>query len=296
MLKGLRPELAGDLKYLQDDLDERQRKVDRGEAGQHPWQSFINEENKRTKEGQKRLSAVLSEAFHGKCAYCESVPVAGIDHVWPKAPSKANGGLGTPAKMFRWDNMLPSCSTCNGPAWKGTKLQVGAGGRPLLLEPTLEDPIHYLEVVITPPSGSTLELGWIDAHSDLTDDAQERANYTLKTLGLNLRDELRRGRARVIRIFSHLFHMLRKFGPDFLCPPPMRIRDQLCALLDPSEPYLSPIRQVLRATPSIRIELVDQIPELEPLLNRWDRPLTDSRVRRGSKEENGGENSSGRSQ
>ena len=76
---------------------------------------------KFTKQYQEKGTAVwqkpyikerLMEMSHQKCAYCESplVPAESqymeVEHFWPKKPFSN--------KVVEWENLLPSCKTCNG--------------------------------------------------------------------------------------------------------------------------------------------------------------------------------------
>jgi uncharacterized protein (TIGR02646 family) len=68
-----------------------------------------------------QVKAVLNQAFHFKCAYCESsfdatAPVD-IEHFRPKlAVKREDGQLVKPGYYWlaaEWDNLLPSCIDCN---------------------------------------------------------------------------------------------------------------------------------------------------------------------------------------
>ncbi len=62
----------------------------------------------------------LAEAFHGKCAYCETVYEAShdqeVEHYRPKGAVLVNGELEVPGYWWlasEWTNLLPSCTHCN---------------------------------------------------------------------------------------------------------------------------------------------------------------------------------------
>ncbi len=62
----------------------------------------------------------LTELFHGKCAYCESVYAKvqpmDVEHFRPKSGYMLDGKLRKPGYWWLaadWDNLLPSCIDCN---------------------------------------------------------------------------------------------------------------------------------------------------------------------------------------
>ena len=84
---------------------------------------------------------VLYQAFHGKCAFCEShmahVAPAQIEHYRPKKHF--------PEDMFNWENWLLSCGQCN--TKKGQRrdfLEPNCDGRRCLLNPAEDDPLDDL--------------------------------------------------------------------------------------------------------------------------------------------------------
>ena len=106
---------------LQVDLDRRQTAVDNGTAGDNPWTDFKTHERKQARQKQATVKATLRAMFYGKCAYCESNDASEIEHHWPKAPHPQNANRGAPAQMFRWENLLWACQTCNGFECKGPR-------------------------------------------------------------------------------------------------------------------------------------------------------------------------------
>jgi uncharacterized protein (TIGR02646 family) len=119
----------------------------------------------------RELKATLAKMSSGlkRCMYCEDSSGSGIDHFWPMSSY--------PLKAFEWTNLLLSCSTCN--QSKSARFRLDASGRPLLLNPTEDDPA--LHVQLTPRTGK---------FTDLT----ERGRESLETYGLN-RPELAKGRS-----------------------------------------------------------------------------------------------------
>jgi hypothetical protein len=177
--------------------------------------------------------------------------------------------------MFLWENLLPSCHGCNRWECKGPSMKWGADDRPLMLDPAADgdDPLCYF--AIEHEESSKLELGWVEIQSGLRPEAVARADYTRRTLKLNLRTVLLRGRARTIRRFKELEACLDVLGPDFEAPTGHSVRQKFREMLDAREPYLAPVRQILRRDPALRKKLIDQMPELEAVLDAWDLPPDD---------------------
>ncbi|TIP29610.1 MAG: hypothetical protein E5X67_06100 [Mesorhizobium sp.] len=163
----------------------------------------------------KAYKKYLLEAFHHKCAYCETVisvnqPVD-VEHYRPKNRVTDNkfkpiqvtyddwgtvGHMGYFWLAYDWDNLLPSCIDCN--RFRLHDDEIGGKGdrfpvanfraclpgeekkeAPLLVNPTLQDPNLHFEF---------LEDGTMRG---LTDEGYE----TIVLLGLNLREHLVRARA-----------------------------------------------------------------------------------------------------
>ena len=92
---------------------------------------------------KRDYAAALYNAFAGKCAFCESkmahVSPAHIEHYRPK------GDRRFVHLMFRWDNWLLSCHSCN--SRKGDDFP-DCSGEPCLIDPTQEpDPGAHLDFV-----------------------------------------------------------------------------------------------------------------------------------------------------
>jgi len=87
----------------------------------------------------KQVKTALVQAFHGRCAYCESqITVVGygaIEHFFPKSKY--------PDRTFVWDNLLLACDICN--SRKGDTFPLAADGTPLLVNPCAEDPAAHLQ-------------------------------------------------------------------------------------------------------------------------------------------------------
>ena len=133
-----------------------------------------------------------------RCAYCEDSVADEVEHIQPKTLY--------PELAFVWINYLYACGPCNGP--KNNRFAVFAEstglltnvsrpkkapvvppirGRPVLIDPRVEDPTEYM----------TLDLRdtfWFSPSAKPGTPEYERAEYTIRTLQLNLRDVLPQAR------------------------------------------------------------------------------------------------------
>lgn len=84
----------------------------------------------------REIREVLGRMASGieRCMYCEDSEGTAIEHFWPKAVY--------PERAFDWLNYLIACSRCNS-NFKRDLFPLD-GGRPLLVNPTEEDPLDHL--------------------------------------------------------------------------------------------------------------------------------------------------------
>ncbi len=75
------------------------------------------------------------------CMYCENNEATDIEHFWPKSTY--------PERAFEWANYLLACSNCNS-NHKRNRFPLD-DGEPLLIDPTVDEPQHHLE--LTPTEG-----------------------------------------------------------------------------------------------------------------------------------------------
>src|SRR5262249_48686279 len=66
--------------------------------------------------------------------FCGDSRSTDIDHFWPKTRYRQ--------RVFRWDNLLWICTGCN--RQKGNRFPLDEHHRPLLIDPTTEDPWDFL--------------------------------------------------------------------------------------------------------------------------------------------------------
>ncbi|MER5357457.1 HNH endonuclease [Streptomyces sp. NPDC002785] len=76
---------------------------------------------------------------HERCMYCGDNQGTDIDHFEPLTLA--------PLRTFAWPNHLLACSLCNS-HYKRHIFPRDEGGRPLLLDPTIEDPLEHLHLIL----------------------------------------------------------------------------------------------------------------------------------------------------
>jgi HNH endonuclease len=83
------------------------------------------------------LKHILQQMALGleQCMYCGADFGTDVDHFDPIAR--------TPLRAFDWPNHLLACPTCNS-NHKRDRFPTDAGGRPLLIDPTAEDPFEHM--------------------------------------------------------------------------------------------------------------------------------------------------------
>jgi uncharacterized protein (TIGR02646 family) len=115
---------------IQSYLARKQREVDSGRAAQAAW------ETARRTRTMVRVAAVLA-AMSGRrqrCMFCGDSRSTDIEHFWPKSRYRA--------RVFRWDNLLWICTGRN--RQKGDRFPLDPRRRPLLIDPSAEDPWDFL--------------------------------------------------------------------------------------------------------------------------------------------------------
>ncbi|GLZ43140.1 HNH endonuclease [Actinokineospora sp. NBRC 105648] len=155
-------ELADNLQRATDGLKSLSRK-EQGARARTLWRSRSTL--------RQAVGARLREFAPGRerCMYCGDNQGTDIDHFSPVAL--------TPLLTFAWENHLLACSVCNS-HHKRDQFPRDDRGRPLLLDPTRDDPFEHLALSLT-----------LGRYLPLT----ERGEVTERVCGLN-RDILTRGR------------------------------------------------------------------------------------------------------
>ncbi|WP_371773091.1 HNH endonuclease [Streptomyces sp. NBC_01438] len=108
---------------------------------------------------------------HQRCMYCGDGQGTDIDHFEPKSLA--------PLRTFDWLNHLLACSYCNSNQKRNRFPRADTDGSPLLLDPTLQDPLNHLRLVLP-----------VCTYKSLTD----QGAACLEVFGLNTRGVLVEGR------------------------------------------------------------------------------------------------------
>jgi uncharacterized protein (TIGR02646 family) len=227
------------------------------------------------------VKKALHKAFHGKCAYCESLIEAtqplDVEHFRPKAAVKIEGRLQPPGYHWlasRWENLLPACHDCNRPrkqdfpagmpatAGKANQFPISSerkraktegaesGERPLLLHPYYDDPAQHLEYTWQP---TTPERGEVVARRQGARVSRIGKTsidvYALQRAGL-----VRQRRERLTLLLGHLEQLVeireeiaRRNGDSFLETLFEKMVDEVEIFLSPDKPYSAMCHQVVQA-------------------------------------------------
>lgn len=224
-------------------LAKRQARANSLQAGQIDvdWASF-----RRTKSSDE-IALTLSNAFHGKCAYCEQESAKDIEHFYPKSRHLD--------RMYTWTNFLWSCKNCN--TEKLAVFPLTATGEAILLNPTQDEPLDFFR---------WNELsGKIIPHLDPV--RGNRATQTRDRLKLDqfaLAEERRSKLANVVYLLSRV--VSETPIQDDTC---QRLREELA----PHRPWLGIVRQLFRH-PSPKYALLvrtaqAKFPELMAMTMPW---------------------------
>jgi uncharacterized protein (TIGR02646 family) len=127
-----------------------------------------------SKCNQPEIKGSLKLMFSDKCAYCESkithIAYGEIEHYKPKSKY--------PNLCFEWDNMVFSCTICNGTTHKGDKFPLVNEGGPII-NLVDENPDHFFKFDYDKQTSQALIIP-----------LNERAKTTLNIFKFNDRQEL----------------------------------------------------------------------------------------------------------
>ena len=159
------------------------------EARQHARQLW-----NRSRLPKRGLRDALNQMApgHQRCMYCGDSEGTSVDHFEPIARN--------PVRTFDWLNHLLACSYCNS-SQKGSRFPVDAEDRPLLIDPTVEDPFDHLVL--------SLAVGEYRART-------LKGSHTIDVLGLN-RAVLVQGRQHardVVGLALRLWRIARQAGDN----------------------------------------------------------------------------------
>jgi uncharacterized protein (TIGR02646 family) len=158
------PKVASILSHAQTRISgllEKSERQERIEFSARPWLA---------------AKPLLTEIQHNKCAYCESpigiTDLGTIERFRPRSKY--------PLLAYDWNNLLVSCNLCS--RNKRDTFPVADDDSPILLDPTVDDPVHFIRF----------------NEKGIASSSDSRGEITIKTLGLN-RASLVSERAEAIR-------------------------------------------------------------------------------------------------
>lgn len=150
----------------------------------------------------KKVTDELFDSHKGKCCYCERrrdrKREMDVEHYRPKGEVNDEDHAGYWWLVFKWNNLLWSCQTCN-QKYKGTIFTLLPGATragyeasdlnlesPCLINPKLEDPSQFLSYHVDRSAGRC----YVTAvpRAGIENDMKTRAKETIRIVGLN-RDE-----------------------------------------------------------------------------------------------------------
>ncbi|MCB9745298.1 MAG: hypothetical protein H6741_08925 [Alphaproteobacteria bacterium] len=203
----------------------------------------------RTVEAWPRVRTALEQTFCFKCAYCEcALKKADVEHFWPKSLA--------PERMFRWDNFLWVCKSCNTDKLDDFPIH---DGEAVLIDPCAEDPFRFF--------GWDMLTGKL--HPSDHFEHRTRALETRKAFDLDhqtWRDERLKARDDL------LFFVARAIEE---APLSVETHERIRCALEPKRPWRSILRQVAREEPNVRLFLAAKAkhPELAALFEGLEVPL-----------------------
>ena len=164
-------------------------------------QAKIKYENRTRTATFKNIRETLKTMCSGnrRCCYCEDSCADEVEHIRPKSLY--------PELVFVWENYLYSCGSCNSKKSNNYAVIVGNTihfitskkddpppvGKGVFINPRIENPLDFLELDLGDDLDGTF---FFQPRYHLAEDSidYQRADYTIKILGLNDRDYLCRGR------------------------------------------------------------------------------------------------------
>ncbi len=189
--------------------------------------------------------AALVEMQRSKCCYCDRYLIPDHNHVEHYRPFSTYWWL-----AWTWENLLFACASCNGKGGKGDEFPLESGSaplrygdqppgdeRPLLLDPTIDDPRAHLSFV-------KLATGkWAPIGRTL------RGRETIRVLGLSRDSYLDAFTHHVKHTVMPVVRELQAAHSVGFPPPtfPAYWHRKCAELLDPERPCLALSEDVLRS-------------------------------------------------
>ncbi|MEW6219833.1 MAG: hypothetical protein AB1634_09915 [Thermodesulfobacteriota bacterium] len=173
--------VADDLAARQDEADRKRRAA-----------SLLVSEEWKAARASRTLKSVLAvlrrmTGDRERCMYCLDSHGSDIEHFWPK--------MRYPERMFLWPNLLLCCADCG--RLKGNRFPLSTDARPLLIDPTAEDP--WLDLDFDPPTGNL-----VARFDPVVGDYSAKGQHTVATLQLDRREALAVGYRRTFRRLAAL--------------------------------------------------------------------------------------------
>ncbi|MGW2958137.1 HNH endonuclease [Streptomyces sp. NPDC001220] len=167
------------LGHYTDDIRQQATEKERKDRAKDLW-----ENRRRVRPALLRGLAEMAPG-HERCMYCGDSQGTDIDHFEPKSLA--------PVRTFDWLNHLLACSFCNSNQ-KRSLFPTAVDGSPLLVDPTVDDPLDHLRLVL--PLGT---------YRGLTD----RGRACIEVFGLNARAVLVKGRTDAYATARHSIELWR---------------------------------------------------------------------------------------
>jgi len=184
------------LRALQDEVNAVGSYADQVAEGKRLFELRNIRGNAIFDEVKRTLDRMCSGAR--RCAYCEDSAADEVEHVRPKDLY--------PQVVFAWSNYIYACGPCNGPKGshfavldtdgataieisrkRGAPLVPPRAGEPALIDPRVEDATQLMLLDLR-------ETYFFTARATKGTRDHARADYTIRTLRLNIRPELVRAR------------------------------------------------------------------------------------------------------
>jgi uncharacterized protein (TIGR02646 family) len=230
-------------------------KTDKQGNPKRKFDEKIYKANYTDAQGKKKsyVRDKLNQSYFDKCAYCESICKAEIEHYRPKAAVTGEPShLGYYWLTYEWSNLLPSCRYCNTEGGKGNHFPVQGtrittpifltngnlnkaqclvnnqtllNEQPYLLHPEVDNPKQHLGFEKANNGIKAIATDVTSTSSNIT-----RGSETIRICNLD-RQDLRLRRLKVIRIIEDWINHIFKMGVDGTLDD-KQVADILCKKLD----------------------------------------------------------------
>ncbi|WP_164784940.1 HNH endonuclease [Streptomyces griseoviridis] len=182
------------------DLAARQKKVTSKEKGRTEWSAY-----RRSVKSKAVVDALRKmNGQRQRCVYCCDSRSADVDHFTPIAVDFS--------RTFSWNNFILVCPECN--RKKSARFPVDTEGRPLVINPTLEDPWNFL---VLDTKNGYLAARFLEEEFDL------KGDITIEVISCVNHEAVVEGRRRVIsRYYEAVESLLEHDSPASVVAKLMR--------------------------------------------------------------------------